>query len=480
MNIHANQLLRDRLAEITAQIAALKAERKRVCYQLGAMTYPVLTLPVELTSKIFVYCLPPFSASQPFTQDQPPAVLLSHVCSHWRSVAFATQELWDSFNIPSQVSRTPSRSQLLIEWIDRAGSAPLSVVLNNSLFRSILSCPERWRDADLRFSYETLLFRALRPDLYERLPGLEKLRIQITSPMHEQFCEYRPITIFEKAPKLHTIVLHSLLSPSLIVLPWKQLTHFESDGMYMIHCLRALQRAPSLVHCTFTQVKGLFEDEDLPSLLPLPTLKFLRLQGSIHCQELLRIMTSAMPALLALDVNLGFYYEEVKGFVTFPFSPQSECKITELEKVLSWCLAGCLEASTHLVSIAVGPLSVPDLEELLRSLHDSTTFLPNLKSIRTCVSEDGHSKEDVDYEAIVDALAFRWNRNDGSRLESFSMIWQPVASSDSNPYWAEECLSAPHSLHAILPRLLDLVEEGMHISMTASTGVQMSRVEVWV
>ncbi|KAJ6580812.1 hypothetical protein B0H19DRAFT_848339, partial [Mycena capillaripes] len=57
------------------------------------MTYPILTLPNELTSEIFINCL---SSDAVRVQPNPATapLLLAQVCSQWRAIAFSLPELW--------------------------------------------------------------------------------------------------------------------------------------------------------------------------------------------------------------------------------------------------------------------------------------------------------------------------------------------------------------------------------------------------
>ncbi|KAJ6601608.1 hypothetical protein B0H10DRAFT_1762067, partial [Mycena sp. CBHHK59/15] len=54
--------------------------------------YPILTLPNEITSQIFVHCLPTHGRVRPSRQAVP--LLLVHICRQWRDIALSTWELW--------------------------------------------------------------------------------------------------------------------------------------------------------------------------------------------------------------------------------------------------------------------------------------------------------------------------------------------------------------------------------------------------
>ncbi|KAJ6617909.1 hypothetical protein B0H10DRAFT_1796407, partial [Mycena sp. CBHHK59/15] len=55
-------------------------------------TYPVLLLPFDIISQIFVYCLPQEADALPWRSEAP--LLVASICRQWRDVALATHELW--------------------------------------------------------------------------------------------------------------------------------------------------------------------------------------------------------------------------------------------------------------------------------------------------------------------------------------------------------------------------------------------------
>ncbi|KAJ6537995.1 hypothetical protein B0H19DRAFT_877467, partial [Mycena capillaripes] len=54
--------------------------------------YPVLTLPFDITSRIFLHCLPSHGRVAPSPSKAP--LLLAQICHHWREVALSTCGLW--------------------------------------------------------------------------------------------------------------------------------------------------------------------------------------------------------------------------------------------------------------------------------------------------------------------------------------------------------------------------------------------------
>ncbi|KAJ7167777.1 hypothetical protein C8R46DRAFT_898531, partial [Mycena filopes] len=99
--------LRARIAELDSSIAelrpvqsrlkALEHERGSIQLQLDAAVYPVLTLPVEITSEIFLCCLPEtskYSLRPTFKSPIEAPMLLLQICRTWRAIAISSPRLW--------------------------------------------------------------------------------------------------------------------------------------------------------------------------------------------------------------------------------------------------------------------------------------------------------------------------------------------------------------------------------------------------
>ncbi|KAJ7752890.1 hypothetical protein B0H16DRAFT_1317119, partial [Mycena metata] len=70
---------------------SLLQEKSRIEGFLQTLTYPVLTLPVKITSEIFIRCLPE-KLVEPNHEIAP--LLLTCICRHWREVAQGDPRFW--------------------------------------------------------------------------------------------------------------------------------------------------------------------------------------------------------------------------------------------------------------------------------------------------------------------------------------------------------------------------------------------------
>ncbi|KAJ7653379.1 hypothetical protein B0H17DRAFT_1147151 [Mycena rosella] len=123
-------------AEIVRQKEVLKnLQRSKSIAQrdLNAIRDPVARLPLEISSEIFIQCLP--SDPEPDPRHAPYAV-----SDH---IALATTELWASINLDDQRSGPAS---LLETWLKRAGSRALSISLPHRITGEISAVIGRHAD----------------------------------------------------------------------------------------------------------------------------------------------------------------------------------------------------------------------------------------------------------------------------------------------------------------------------------------------
>ncbi|KAF7354682.1 F-box domain-containing protein [Mycena sanguinolenta] len=330
-----NQSLRDRLAEIDAQIALLQTEREIIQKHLQSVTYPVLSLPFDVTSEIFTLCLPDLEHAESIFNSKslcrryllPTVLLLSQICRVWRAIASKTSKLWAIFRLVADA--WPEDHALgalrLVEWTTRAGSSPLSFVFGHkerypdriralpAILALILALSHQWQHVDLSLNpHEDLISEQFQSALHGRLPSLETLQITSTSPTRPWIMT----TAFEVAPSLRRVVLNGI-QPRMILLPWKQLTYVSTDSVYFTDCMHILQFAVSLVECKFGHINGFTDQPGHPSDHSDPLchsdLKVFRLKGCDECGGIFGLTTLPSLAELVLDdtdVDASEHYQQ--------------------------------------------------------------------------------------------------------------------------------------------------------------------------
>ncbi|KAJ6473269.1 hypothetical protein C8R45DRAFT_907901 [Mycena sanguinolenta] len=490
--MESTQSLRDRLADLDVQIATLEAERKIIRKKLNSVTYPILKLPFEVTSEIFFNSLPDIQDAHPifdFSPERLPIpVLLTQVCRAWREIALNTPQIWATFFLRLDEVWLKDR---LAKWLEKARSSPLSFILDRRsknrpppptpLLGPILALAKQWQNVDLRLPHADFINPQFQSNVQGRLHSLEELRINTNNRSGTTI-----VTAFELAPRLRSVSLQGL-SAAIILLPWRQLTHFSARRINGADCLHVLRSADSLVECKFDWIDG---DMDERALLPQNfTLQALRVRGEIVSCDVLPILT--LPSLRWLDHHDGGGPDYYEGFVDFLSRSRPPLSHLSLHDGVYSHVRHAVSFLASLAVLEISRLPVRKLLEFFEDLQtqDPSSFLPNLESIIVSVWQPFKNywrmedAPDVDYGYLTDALEFRRHRNSpGLRLQSFRMKWMheeqthgPDSSEDERINKLNLIPSADFRIN--VPRLHDLIVGGMCISVIAEVG---EKTEVWV
>ncbi|KAJ7704963.1 hypothetical protein B0H17DRAFT_1193450 [Mycena rosella] len=126
--------LRIRLQDISSAIAqqkeilrALEQDKSDVQRELNGNFDPMAQLPLEISSDIFMHCLPETPGLDPATAP----IFFLNICHAWSNIALATPALWSAIYMKSP--RTETFEQRFMTWIQRASGLPISLALRGSL-----------------------------------------------------------------------------------------------------------------------------------------------------------------------------------------------------------------------------------------------------------------------------------------------------------------------------------------------------------
>ncbi|KAJ7280841.1 hypothetical protein C8J57DRAFT_1464227 [Mycena rebaudengoi] len=280
-----------------AALIAAKLERQDLQTCFDAYKYPILTLPTDITSEIFVHFLPPYP-------ERPPAIglssphILGQICWTWREIALSTPRLWRAIELRLPTKYPTKALDLLRTWLLRSKKCPLSISLPCStrqlevdFIQAIIPHSERWEYIDFKLPIESL-----------RLIGayFPLLRSLALGPTHYMVVpdSLDAISPFSKAPLLTQVTLHNTFVPSEIQLPWSQLTSISARFLSSAECTEILQHSAALreFRCDYVKV-------DAGNLLPVAPLRYLHslnLGGGSGHQQLLEVLTT--PALQHLMI----------------------------------------------------------------------------------------------------------------------------------------------------------------------------------
>ncbi|KIM41467.1 hypothetical protein M413DRAFT_57011, partial [Hebeloma cylindrosporum] len=122
-----------------AEIQRLQEKKAAIQKSIDSYTImlsPMRRLPTDILREIFYRCL--HSTRNPIISATEAPMLLTRVCSLWRSVALTSPNIWAALHIPHPdlhkiVSEVMERRcQVVKEWLERSGSCLLSLSISYS------------------------------------------------------------------------------------------------------------------------------------------------------------------------------------------------------------------------------------------------------------------------------------------------------------------------------------------------------------
>ncbi|KAJ7735969.1 hypothetical protein B0H16DRAFT_1574926 [Mycena metata] len=400
-----------------------------------AVAYPVLTLPFEITSKIFLDCLPEECDDpvRPYpSQDEAPLVL-TRVCRDWRTIALSTSMLWSHVRIEldSDEGRGSLDSKwvaLLDIWLQRSQQQPLSLVVSNhsyadpdeTLLRVLDSHSRRWRNVALKLPFNYFPRLAARS-----LPLLERL----TLSAHGSPDIINPISAFRHAPILRHVCFEGGMHPADVNLPWEQLTSVELYGASADDCLELLRLAPNVTRCVLDVQ---YDSHGLAIGSPLPSLSSFTFTGPASW-GILRFL--AMPALQRLDLSRCSPSRNFAPIIQF--LKRSECDLRELKIYVRSTSAVQTIFLLHLLpSLTSVDLILADADTgtaiflEFKFNEENRIILPHVESMSVhCINDDNQRQM---FEVITDALQIRADPSDSSvALKSFTLSMEGLGRTPS-------------------------------------------------
>ncbi|KAJ7151131.1 hypothetical protein C8R46DRAFT_1229406 [Mycena filopes] len=407
------QLLEDQSAILQHQKDPdpLQEKRREVETQLAAVaSSPVLTLPFELVSQIFIECLPIHGRVRPKV-DTPP-LSLSQVCRPWREIALSTCELWSSLDLlfrpkPNPNGPTSDHSlkalPLLETWLSRAEGYPLSITIRSKfpafdpqIMPLISNVAGQLRSLEL--TVEPQDFWLLAPT-------------QVTFPRLRRFavCAYEFDAMDNiVAPQLLELTLLGTLG-SLHRYPL--LNSLQLGRISYKQFMTLSRQCPRLLHL---KVKRVVSDS-IPS--DSETIIFPRLESlDLSCQAWdLNSLTT--PRLRRLDLHLmRMSYSNV----VLPFLERSACALEHIGLRLNFIiepdLKRCLEGVPSVGSLSIAVHRDGDIFKFAELMLTNLDLLPYLQTLVVFASLGK-----FDYVSFMSLVRARRDPRRTTRLESVQL-----------------------------------------------------------
>ncbi|KAJ7136851.1 hypothetical protein C8R44DRAFT_363481 [Mycena epipterygia] len=398
-----------RMAALESQMALLRKEREEVLEDLAAIVYPILTIPNDITSEVFIH----WYADRPPHQYSP--LLLASICRLWRAVALSTCRLWTRLNF-GQADSSALTTRLLY-WLPRAGSLPVDLRIalqpppsqeSEAIFRIIAQYSSRWGNLHITSNRPI----SIPVNIHCSFPSLTKLTLA-THPSSEGPTEIPP---FLDAPNLREVSLSNVaLVDWHTSLPWIQLTTLDNWFHTVHECLEILSHTPNLEVLIFSYGFSTEPVTSPPCVL--------------HRLHTLRIGSEDSPELL--DHLILPSLDHVH------FSSEYPDRVARLIS-RSGCSPRTLELDVYdpdFAAIRVCIFSMPSLRDLRMTLHGVGGTSEDFRSLFETLADPSvlsalesfsiwHCQINIELLPLVQMLAARSTGMDGvAKLKSFRLIF---------------------------------------------------------
>ncbi|KAJ7924452.1 hypothetical protein B0H13DRAFT_1194423 [Mycena leptocephala] len=345
--------------ELLRQLETSKSAAQR---QLNAIRDPVARLPFEISSEIFLQCLP-FHHPGPTPGARSAPMLLLNVCNAWTHIVLSTPALWDSINL-----EFPG-VEILQLWLERAQHRTLSISLHRSLSNGVAAILRKYAEQIKQL------------ELYEEESDVDSWSSHL--------------------PCLEILTIGS--------------PDYDPEAFYVLGLppiMGLLSLAPNLVECTFFNISiDLSMATESKMILPgLRCLKFGVLGPLAHGGDDILLHIS-LPALEELVVPL--YDLTPSGLLLFleqslpplrRLALGSEYRDIEFIELDEWLRL--VPALTDLELFTEHSIFADDL---FSTLADSPSgFLPNLRSLK--IQHQSSALSPSSYQSLLRALSTRHTR----------------------------------------------------------------------
>ncbi|KAJ6464374.1 hypothetical protein C8R45DRAFT_498639 [Mycena sanguinolenta] len=233
------------ILELEKSLSALRLEQAEVQSRLDSYKYPVLTLPTEIITEIFIRIPPPYPKTAWLAGPQSPTSL-TQICREWRQIALSIPSLWRAINLSDNGTPIEQRAHIYDLWLRWSRHSPLSIQFNGAddsdasskvvpLIASNLARLEHLKLAVFLDDLRTI---------QDSMPVLRHLDLRL---LHYHGFGIPPVLLVE-LPLLCSVVLN-FVPPQNVRFPWAQLTSLAMHEIDPEDAILILAQTSNLIHC---------------------------------------------------------------------------------------------------------------------------------------------------------------------------------------------------------------------------------------
>ncbi|KAJ7602228.1 hypothetical protein DFH06DRAFT_1146141 [Mycena polygramma] len=311
--------------------------------------------------------------------------LLGQICRHWRELAQADQRLWSWL----VVAGSPFSAQIELQ-LARAGQMPLHICLgrlarrphkpgNPAMLAAVIRSSERWKEATICTDWTA--WTEQMEALEGHVPKLKTLHVRSAWPPYANttFQDGDRLGAFAVAPALRTLIVAGIGNPAVsFILPWHQLTRYQSIGKMQDH-INVLALCTNLVEADLTLLVALQYD---PNTMPVLQMQHLR---NIYVSDTALLGYLSLPALREIVADKGGEEDALLPLLVLVQRDNPPLLSISLRR-------GTLNINTLLLLVQQNPalqclrlhIRIPDIpafHDLITRLSISPGFAPTLQTM---------------------------------------------------------------------------------------------------
>ncbi|KAJ7068840.1 hypothetical protein C8F01DRAFT_1119483 [Mycena amicta] len=417
--------------------------------QLHAIPYPILTLPPEIVSQIFIHSIPR-AGSSPGRLHAP--TLPTQVCRVWRAIAISTPALWTSFNIYLPERGWPHLSQLTEMWLSRSGDLPLFVMLTgdhgctkSSMTHGLVTTLKRYTRRIKRLSLNMAATDLAFLDTYAfKWDRLETLSYSL---MYDGMPTNSPLfTLFNNAPSLRRVALRSML-PSFFDLRWASVVKFNGALYSCSQSLRIMQLLTNAENVELATQAYQNEREENPTPVVYQNVRrfcIRELGGPHEFSHMLQFFT--FPQLDTLELLDEIDGDALEGFFVRSAPPLRKLVIT-LGSIFNTISGTVLQRLQSIVDLEFRSPSLWFFRDFFKEYTQDAGFLPNLERLSiSCELRDAVS---LDFLVMEVGLELRQRKKNLPNSKTLKWLRLHTEATDNMRYeYSKRRLAVYHELQS--------------------------------
>ncbi|KAF9559243.1 hypothetical protein CPC08DRAFT_709015 [Agrocybe pediades] len=262
-------IIENQIRDSVAALQALLQKHQRKKEQINHAHSPIIQLPPEITSTIFLLLTPgnvwrDFPRREPERQAIFQPLRIGAICTTWRQLAWATPQLWTQPFFDDSIIQKLDRHPLALEWLSRAQPVPVTLRVTyvelyhrshpgaKLFLEAIASTSFQWKilSARMEFSLMQYMFHCVR-----RWDNMDNLLLHLTKEIYSPHTDLPLFGEVKPSPRSITLALDRVTFDKVNI-NWCRVQEVKTHPLSEEECITFLHAHPALETCEFAIINN--------------------------------------------------------------------------------------------------------------------------------------------------------------------------------------------------------------------------------